>query len=375
MEPGTWSCELWWKLQACVRWVSFLWMFIFDSFIVWKHFITKLTNLNETKYSLWWNARTWNWIVQTVLDKIENQVDAYEEQWGPTDRRDFDGDFIVTAEIRNRINSAKGSLRIHGGLLTISRSRTFLSLSNNNRSSIHSSTPDLSRSVPNTPGSNHKMSLTSSYDSVLEENEDDGVLVIKKGKAKDKRKNGKTRTTVQQIFGSNNVQMRRKSEDLLESRTSASSNNVSSMIAIQKQQQHVRQSSDQGYRLIPRVKKPSGFMDGFMNRSNGQSSNAIETKRFNAPTSKSTVALDTEIINEPELCPTRWGNVRGSNSFSADLNIASLSTYSIPRVSLSQHKVQLADATEGSNVARKSLPENRLSSTFIMRHDTDDSAA
>lgn len=304
------------------------------------------------------------------MDEFELQVDFYEERFGPTDRSDFAGDFIVTAEVRNRINSAKGSLRIHGGLLTISRSRTFLSLSNNSRSSIHSSTPDLSRSVPNTPGSNHKISLTSSYDSVLEENEEDGVIIIKKGKAKDKKKNGKTpRSTVQQIFGSNNVQIRRKSEDFLESK---SSSNVSSMIAVQNQQQHVRQSSDQGFRLIPRVKKPSGFMDGFMNRSAYKST---DERRFNASTSKSTANLDSANIIEHELSPTRWGNVRGSNSFSADLNISTLSTYAIPRVSLSQHKVQLNDTTNGSDVPRKSLPENRISSAFIMRHDNDDSAA
>lgn len=116
-------------------------------------------------------------------------------------------------------------------------------------------------------------------------------------------------------------------------------------------------------------------MDGFMNRSNGQSANATEAARFKASTSKSTAALDTKNVIEHELSPTRWGNVRGSNSFSADLNISSLSTYSIPRVSLSQHKVQLTDETSASNAPRKSLPENRLSSTFIMRHDTDDSAA
>lgn len=308
------------------------------------------------------------------MDEIVQQVDDYERRYGPTDRTDFDGEFIVPAEVRNRVNSSKGSLRIHGGLLTISRSRTFLSLSGSSKSSIHSSTPDLSRSVPNTPGSNHKLSLTSSYDSVLEENEEDGVIIIKKGKGKDKKKNGKTyHSSVQHIFttNGNNVQMRRKSEDLLESR---STSNVS-MMAVQKQQQHVRQSSDQVYRLIPRVKK-SGFMDGFMNRSNAQSVNVKEKTRFSASTSKSTAALDSETIIEHEETPPRWGNVRGSNSFSADLNISSLSTYTIPRVSLSQHKISANDTSNThQGASRKSLPENRVSSTFIMRHDNSDSVA
>lgn len=319
----------------------------------------------------------WIWIVQRILDDFELQVDEYERRFGPSDRSEFDGEFIVPAEVRNRMNSSKGSLRIHGGLLTISRSRTLLSLSSGGRSSIHSSTPDLSRSVPNTPGSNHKLSLTSSYDSVLEENEDDGVMIIKKGKGKDKKKNGKSyHSSVQHIFANNtnSSHMRRKSEDLLESRASTSSSNASMMV-VQKQQNHVRQSSDQAFRLIPRVKK-SGFMDGFMNRSNGQSANVRETTNFTASTSKSTAALNTATVIEHDTSPNQWGQVRGSNSFAADLNISSLSTYSIPRVSLSQHRMPLNETSNTHQGApRKSLPENRVASTFIMRHDSGDSAA
>lgn len=296
------------------------------------------------------------------------QVDEYEHRYGPTDRSDFDGEFFVPAEVRNRINSAKGSLRIHGGLLTISRSRTFLSLSNNSKSSIHQSTPDLSRSVPNTPGSNHKISLTSSYDSVLEENEDDGVIIIKKGKGKDKKK-GKTYASIQSIFP-NSTASRRKSEDLLESRSSTS------MAAVQKQQQHVRQSSDQAYRLIPRVKKPSALFEGFMNRSNAQSTVKDRNSLYSGSASKSTAALDSAIVIRDAETSTRWGNVRGSNSFAADLNISSLSTYTIPRVTLDQPKLAAGDTNGGHNgTARNSLPENRVHSTFLMRHNTDDSAA
>lgn len=295
------------------------------------------------------------------------QVDEYERRFGPTERSDFDGEFFVPAEVRNRVNSAKGSLRIHGGLLTISRSRTFLSLSNNSKSSIHQSTPDLSRSVPSTPGSNHKISLTSSYDSVLEENEEDGIIIIKKGKAKDKKK-GKSYTSIQSIFP-NNSSSRRKSEDLLESRSSTS------MAAVQKQQHHVRQSSDQAFRLIPRVKKPSALFEGFMNRSNAQST-VKDHSLYSGSASKSTAALDSAIVIRDDETPGRWGNVRGSNSFAADLNISSLSTYSIPRVTLDPHKMQAEDTNGGHNgTARKSLPENRVHSTFLMRHNTDDSAA
>jgi hypothetical protein len=281
------------------------------------------------------------------LDEIARQLDDYECRYGLVDRTEFEGEFFVSQEIRNRVNASKGSLRIHGGLLTISRSRTFLSLSNGSRSSIHSSTPDLSRSVPNTPGSNHKLSLTSSYDSVLEENEEDGMIIITKGKGKGKKEKGKH---VQHIFSTNSGSgVRRKSEDMLKD-SSRGSPSVSSLIAVQKQQQHVRQSSDQAFRLIPRVKQ--------------HSFDVIETSKFTASTSKSTAAL-----NSDSIVRTQWGNVRGSNSFAADLNISSLSTYSIPRVSLSHHN-KLTDAVNAP--PRKSLPENRILSTFIVRHDTDD---
>lgn len=318
-----------------------------------------------------------DWNKQKILEEFSYQVDNYERRFGLIDRSDFDGEFYVPAEVRSRMNSAKGSLRIHGGLLTISRSRTFLSLSNSSNSTIHSSTPDLSRSVPNTPGSNHKISLTSSYDSVLEENEEDGVIIIKKGKAKDKKKDGKSKhSSIQHIFPSN-IPLRRKSEDLLESRCSTNKNDADPMIAVQQQSLHVRQSSDQSYRLIPRVKKSSGFIDGFMNRSNVQSVDIRESTYFTALNSESTAEQNHDtMVQEDDVTPARWGNVRGSNSFAADLNISSLSTYTIPRVSLSQHKIRVHETSNGSHQSssRKSLPENRINSTFI-RHNTDDSAA
>ncbi|EAA09917.4 AGAP010551-PA, partial [Anopheles gambiae str. PEST] len=125
---------------------------------------------------------------QAIEKHLSRMVDEYEDRWGPVDRREFDGDFTVPPELRNRTNSLNTlSLR----LLNITRSRTFLTLptmanggvaggggggyggggSSSNRNSIHSSVPDLSRSMPNTPNSGHKLSLASSYDSVLEEKE------------------------------------------------------------------------------------------------------------------------------------------------------------------------------------------------------------
>lgn len=304
------------------------------------------------------------------MDEISRQIDDYECKYGPCDRSDFDGEFYVPAEVRNRVTNSKGSLRIHGGLLTISRSRTFLTLSNNNKSSIHSSTPDLTRSVPNTPGSSHKLSLTSSYDSVLEENEDEGVMIIKKGK--EKKKNGKYYNSVQHMF--DNVPVRRKSDDFLDKRTSTSSSNSNNMAAVERQQQHVRQNSDQAYRLIPRVKKSNdNFVDRTYYQQQQQQTYEIrETSSFTASTSKSSASLSSETA----MNYSQWGHVRGSNSFAADLNTSNLSTYTIPRVSLTHQRAQSNEPSfNKAGVPRKSLPDNRVNSTFVMKHNIRDSTA
>lgn len=249
------------------------------------------------------------------MDEISCEVDYFERKYGPTNRNDFDGEFYVPAEVRARVQNAKGSLRIHGGLLTMSRSRTLLTLTSNPRNSIHSSTPDLSRSVPSTPGSNHKLTLTSSYDSVLEENENEGVMVIKKGKSKAKDK--KSNKSLQNVFGSGS---RRKSEELLDTtRSSGKFEDFPTFAAVQRQQQHVRQSSDQAYRLIPRVRPQLTEHS----QTSDQASNSVSPD---------------DDFDEPSLM-SRWGNFRGSNTFASNLNVGSISTYSIPRVSLSHHKL------------------------------------
>lgn len=285
------------------------------------------------------------------MDEIERQLDRYESVYGPCDRSEFDGEFVVPVEIRNRVNS-KGSLRIHGGLLSISRSRTLFTLTSNTKSSIHSSTPDLSRSLSHTPTSSHKLSLTSSYDSVLEENEDDGVVVIKKGAAS-KEKSNKTTQHVQHIF--ENPPVRRKSEDFLDSRP----RNGNTMKAVEVQQKHVRQSSDQAYRLIPRIKNPA------VDTSRKQSVEIRESSTFavNTSTKHSTASLDNETIY------TRWGYHRGSNSFAGDLNVSTLSSYSIPRVSLSNQRA-LPNDPNASISSRKSSSTNNF-----YKHEFKDSQA
>uniref|UniRef100_A0A182MYC1 Protein kinase domain-containing protein n=1 Tax=Anopheles dirus TaxID=7168 RepID=A0A182MYC1_9DIPT len=182
---------------------------------------------------------------QAVEKHLNRMVDEFEDRWGPVDRREFDGEFIVPPELRNRTNSLNTlSLR----LLNITRSRTFLTLptmanggvagggggsggggggvgGGTNRHSIHSSVPDLSRSMPNTPNSGHKLSLASSYDSVLEENEGENQPpTIVAGSRSAGRVGGtgsyQHQSAIKYIHTNDpvmtsNVHVRRKSEDML----------------------------------------------------------------------------------------------------------------------------------------------------------------
>lgn len=88
-------------------------------------------------------------------------IDAYEQKHGPVDDRSiFSGDIVVPPHLRNisLVNSRPN--RLHGGLLgSLSRSRTFLSLSSNSRQSFCGSVPDLSR----TNGSSSSSSSSPSF--------------------------------------------------------------------------------------------------------------------------------------------------------------------------------------------------------------------
>jgi hypothetical protein len=312
-------------------------------------------------------------------------IDELEAKHGPVDRSEFDGEFVVPPEIRNRANSLN-SRRLHGGLLNISRSRTFLTLPiNNSRSTIHGSVPDLSRSVPNTPNTNHKLSLASSYDSVLEEVEplENGTSPTKGSggeKSVPKIKNPPPPpSAIEYVFTSDGVQLRRKSEDIL-SRSSLSrvpENKVQYSVMNNPVRRsplnarpavaslpppsplHVRQSSEPMNRLIPvraHLRKPVNMIDGMTNR--GQVSSFLGSAKVPPPTpqrnSSSSSLYNIHALAEQRgdangitaaasLSPSRWGNVRGSNSFSSNLSVNNISTYTIPRVSLLPQKLTLND--------------------------------
>lgn len=78
-------------------------------------------------------------------------IDAYEQKHGPVeDRSIFSGDIVVPPHLRNISLANARSNRLHGSLLgSLSRSRTFLSLSSTPRQSFCGSVPDLSRNSLN----------------------------------------------------------------------------------------------------------------------------------------------------------------------------------------------------------------------------------
>ncbi|XP_058834945.1 serine/threonine-protein kinase 10-like isoform X4 [Topomyia yanbarensis] len=269
---------------------------------------------------------------QTVQKELDWMVTDYEQKWGPVDRRDFDGEFVVPPEIRNRTNSLNTrSLRLHGGLLNISRSRTFLTLPvANGRNSIHSSVPDLSRSVPNTPNSAHKLSIASSYDSVLEENENENRPVP-----------GENQSAIKYLFTDDGIHTRRKSEDLLSGRRTKNTHkndpyryqhdngsrtrHVPSMIPLQS---HYRQCSEPNNRIVPirvnQVKKPGNIFEGMTNRSS--------------------VGLSQHLGGTMPRVGFGWVNSRlGTTNFPSEASVNKLTTFSsasggLPLQSVVQHQ-------------------------------------
>lgn len=288
-------------------------------------------------------------------------VDEYERKYGPVDRTEFEGEFVVPPELRSRANSLNSrSLRKHYSLLGVSRSRTFLTLpvqhKNFNSKNIHNSVPDLSRTMPNTPTSTQKLSLANSYDSVLEENENE-----KNPNTTTEKEN---ESNITYLFTDDGNQIRRNSEDLL------SENTDSSPLFLLKQS-HFRQNSEPTNRLIP-VRAHLNKNPNKLN--NGSNPTGLpppaplkpKTNKLSTTNSASTSSLLHGIPSSPDhqgvqlrsnmssqVSPSKWGNVRGSNSFSASMNISAISTYSIPRVSLQPNtKMHLKD------IPNKNLIEN-----------------
>lgn len=280
--------------------------------------------------------------MQRIENEIFEMVDDYEKKYGPCDRSEFEGEFVVPPELRNRTNSLNlRALKLHGGFLGLSKSRTFLTLPVRYKQNIHASVPDLSRSVPTTPGSNHKISLATSCDSVLEEPEEENE--------KTSKKSGKNKVTKYFFSDSGGVQFRRKSEDLLDDRKNPSktTNKVGGSAGrafVSMQPNQFRQNSEPETRYIPvRVKlgKPplTSLFDSMKYRHS--------SKLGDGPTPARSLY---SIASSPNESPIK-GNVRNSASFTDDLD--TYATYTIPRVSLNNNsqnssvKFELSKSSEG----------------------------
>lgn len=274
-------------------------------------------------------------------------VDEFERKHGPVvDRSEFDGEFVVPPHLKNLAHmfSAK-PMRLQGGLLgSLSRSRTFLTLQVNSRDYLHSSVPDLSRSVPTTPSSNQRMTLANSVESVLEENDS-------------------TMLRPPSATANGAIEMRRMSEqDSVQYKRGAMklSKMAKQPIIYTTTPSHFRNNSEPMNRLFPFnsktpppppsqvSKKSNTCFEGIINRS---ANNNNLSKQLQQQQQKSAAAA-VLLRNSNESSTTygsssmhnistfdtssisKWGNVRNSNSFSAELNINTLSRYTIPRVSL-----------------------------------------
>lgn len=262
-------------------------------------------------------------------------VDDYERKHGEVeDRSIFDGEIVVPPHLRNMTHTlGSRPLRLHGGLLgNLSRSRTFLSLSSNSRENLHSSVPDLSRSVPSTPSQKSRLTLANSVESVLEETENP--------------KKVQTKTSVNYIFSNNGVELRRKSEQdnlqILRNRNNVNSAHVNtskkSSVVYTTTPSHHRHTSEPMNRLFPmraQLKKPATIIEGITNRTSVSNNQNNLPNKIESQLSSSSMHNISTMDNH-----SKWGNVRNSNSFSADLSVGSLSKYTIPRVSLTNNSTQ-----------------------------------
>lgn len=270
-------------------------------------------------------------------------VDEYELKYGPVDDRSiFNGEIIVPPHLKNQTNSR--STRIHGGLLgSLNRSRTFLNLPtnlNSRESLIHGSVPDLSRSIPNTPNTNHKSQPDFSIENI---DEDEKVVSNLKLSF-----NGR----IKQMAGSSSSKnLRRGSDDLPPTGHRNSRNNIIGTAGkMSTTNHHNRNNSEPNNKYAPnraQIKKPTTIFEGINNRN---SQNYDKTKRLSASLHNIHKINQTEKIQEKVQSPSKWGDIRGSNAYSDGFSVGSLSTYTIPRASLNNQRINLQGTSASADV-------------------------
>lgn len=293
--------------------------------------------------------------MQRINSVISDMIDKHESIYGPVpDRSVFDGDIVVPPHLRNM--SATLGNRSSRLLGSLNRSRTFLTLPTNGRHSyIHGSVPDLSRSLPNTPNvAKQRMTLGDSVGSVLEEDD---------------------KSSVPSRITNDGVEVRRKSEqDVHRVQLLPVSGSKPSVFTTTPS--HYRNNSDSSSTL-PHAKQNSTMVLPFRLQQPKKTSvnSSIPLKSFfrkESPLLSSSLhnihtVQSSEINDEPPspATPSKWGNVRNSNSFSNDFNVASLSTrYTIPR----PHLVPVALTEDGQTI----VSDQQI---ILNRMGTDDSAA
>uniref|UniRef100_A0A182QUV8 Protein kinase domain-containing protein n=1 Tax=Anopheles farauti TaxID=69004 RepID=A0A182QUV8_9DIPT len=311
---------------------------------------------------------------QAIEKHLNRMVDEFEDRWGPVDRREFDGEFFVPPELRNRTNSLNTlSLR----LLNITRSRTFLTLptmanggvagggggggsgmgggggvGSTNRNSIHSSVPDLTRSMPNTPNSGHKLSIASSYDSVLEENEGENQPpAMATGRSGGRGGNYQHQSAIKYIhtndpvMASSSVHVRRKSEDMLSGKSRSTRIPIKSFLFSNTSASGSSGRNEYGDRGSSRATAPTGaYYSDSKDRvvsirvNNNHTISRKPANVFEGMTNRSNIPQPSTYTATGGTMPRRtsagWGPSRlGENTFTtaSDANINRLTTFSSAR--------------------------------------------
>ncbi|XP_055855631.1 serine/threonine-protein kinase 10 isoform X3 [Episyrphus balteatus] len=312
---------------------------------------------------------------QKLVTKLEHMVDMYEQKHGPVPERSiFDGEIEVPVHLRNKSLSLS-----RGGFLgSLTRSRTFLSLSSDFSSrGFRGSAPDLSRSMPNTPitgtkqPNNHRVLMpTMSVESVIEESSSPQHSISSSASG------NVSKIYIRDPYSSNNnntegtsVEIRRKEDTLLPRLSSTLPNKKYPRYS---NESHITRvtlggnsaprspvdetptlttfrptSVDTSSIVVDRFKKPSNNVLLPKTKENilhSSSSFAIKRPSIVSPRSSITSAQSMHNIYEASAStsPTsslstlksNWGPVRGSNSFADGVSLSSLSSYTIPRVSL-----------------------------------------
>ncbi|GAB0092124.1 serine/threonine-protein kinase 10 [Sergentomyia squamirostris] len=328
---------------------------------------------------------------QKITNSLSAMIDDYEKKHGVVcNRAEFEGEIVVPPHLRNNTLINSRPMRLHGGILgSLTRSRTLLSLSQSGRDSIHGSVPDLSRSVPSTPHISQKITLANSVDSVLEESSTDTMNGSQTLPVKKKPPS----TSSKYLFTHDGVQLRRTSSDEHTATTKRipGAKNLSQQIGRSiaslppiHHHHHHHHSVQQAHggrnhidplsrfstndRRMP-VKKPSNLMEAMTNRSKmHQSTTSIVMEHKITVVSRENVDMASSNAQDGDgngdRVASKWGNVRGTNSFSGHDSpvVASTPRYSIPRVSLSggQQSDQEHDTCSSSSTDQDREPQTRV---------------